>query len=58
MLANNKSGVFSDINLRKVAAAAVDREQIVNTVYENHADIAQGLLGPALARSVKVPTKR
>ncbi|MCM2248637.1 ABC transporter substrate-binding protein, partial [Klebsiella pneumoniae] len=40
---------FSDINLRKVAAAAVDREQIVNTVYENHADIAQGLLGPALA---------
>ncbi|MGO2317490.1 MAG: ABC transporter substrate-binding protein [Vibrio toranzoniae] len=46
---NNKSGVFSDIELRKVAAAAVDREQIVNTVYENHADIAQGLLGPALA---------
>ena len=41
---NNKSGVFSDINLRKVAAAAVDREQIVSTVYENHADIAQGLL--------------
>ena len=45
---NNKSGVFSDIKLRKVAAAA-DREQIVNTVYENHADIAKGLLGPALA---------
>lgn len=46
---NNQSEVFGQIELRKVAAAAVDREQIVKTVYENHADIAQGLLGPALA---------
>ncbi len=46
---NNTSDVFSQVDLRKVAAAAVDRKQIVNTVYEGHADIAQGLLGPALA---------
>ncbi|WP_394152638.1 ABC transporter substrate-binding protein [Vibrio maritimus] len=46
---NNKSEVFSQLELRKVAAAAVDREQIIRTVYENHADIAEGLLGPALA---------
>ncbi|WP_117234817.1 ABC transporter substrate-binding protein [Vibrio maerlii] len=46
---NNTSDVFSNIEMRKVAAAAVDREQIVKMVYENHADIAQGLLGPALA---------
>ncbi|MCG9657039.1 ABC transporter substrate-binding protein [Vibrio mediterranei] len=46
---NNKSDVFSQLELRQVAAAAVDREQIIKTVYENHADIAKGLLGPALA---------
>lgn len=46
---NNTSDVFSQLEMRKIAAAAVDREQIVKTVYENHADIAQGLLGPALA---------
>ncbi|MDR9828856.1 ABC transporter substrate-binding protein [Vibrio sp. FNV 38] len=45
---NNKSEVFSQLALRKTAAAAIDREQIVKTVYENHADIAKGLLGPAL----------
>ncbi|CAE6948910.1 Bacterial extracellular solute-binding proteins [Vibrio sp. B1FLJ16] len=46
---NNKSDVFSKIELRKAATQAVDREQIVKTVYENHADLAKGLLGPALA---------
>lgn len=46
---NNKSEVFSQLELRKAATQAVDREQIVETVYENHADLAQGLLGPALA---------
>lgn len=46
---NNKSDVFSQIELRKAATQAVDREQIVKTVYENHADLAKGLLGPALA---------
>ncbi|SHO57942.1 ABC transporter substrate-binding protein [Vibrio quintilis] len=46
---NNKSDVFSQIEMRKAATQAVDREQIVKTVYENHADLAKGLLGPALA---------
>ncbi|MDN2481360.1 ABC transporter substrate-binding protein [Vibrio agarivorans] len=45
---NNQSEVFSKLEMRKTAAAAVDREQIIETVYENHADIAKGLLGPAL----------
>ena len=45
---NNKSKVFSQIGLRKTAAAAINKQQIVEMVYENHADIAQGLFGPAL----------
>ncbi|UJF16873.1 ABC transporter substrate-binding protein [Vibrio sp. SS-MA-C1-2] len=45
---NNQSEVFSQFGLRKAAAQAVDREQIITTVYENHADLAKGLLGPAL----------
>ncbi|CAM4204066.1 ABC transporter substrate-binding protein [Vibrio agarivorans] len=45
---NNQSEVFSKLEMRKTAAAAVDRKQIVETVYENHADVANGLLGPAL----------
>ncbi|MEZ9131046.1 ABC transporter substrate-binding protein [Vibrio breoganii] len=46
---NSKSAVFKDIEMRKIASGAVDRDQIINMVYENHADKAQGLLGPALA---------
>lgn len=46
---NNTTGVFADIEMRKIVAATIDRKQIVEMVYENHADIAQGLLGPALA---------
>ncbi|SBS33356.1 Nickel-binding periplasmic protein precursor [Marinomonas aquimarina] len=55
---NSDSGVFSDIELRKVAAAAIDREQIVNVVYEGHADIAEGLLGPALAWAAPIRPER
>ena len=46
---NNSSEVFSQLEMRKIAAAAIDREQIIKTVYENRADKAEGLLGPALA---------
>ena len=46
---NNSSEVFSKLEMRKIAAAAIDREQIIKTVYENRADKADGLLGPALA---------
>ncbi|MCL9775675.1 ABC transporter substrate-binding protein [Vibrio methylphosphonaticus] len=54
---NSKSGVFNQLEMRKIAAAAVDRKQIINTVYENHADIAEGLLGPALAWAGPIRTE-
>lgn len=46
---NNKSKVFSQLKLRKAAAQAINGQQIIDIVYEGHADLAQGLLGPALA---------
>ncbi len=46
---NQKSPVFSQLALRQAASQAINREQIINTVYEGRADLAQGLLGPALA---------
>ncbi|MGR5063469.1 ABC transporter substrate-binding protein [Photobacterium sp. DNB22_13_2] len=46
---NNQSEVFSQLEMRKIASAAIDREQIIETVYESRADKAHGLLGPALA---------
>lgn len=55
---NNQSPVFSPFKLRKAAAQAVDRQQIINTVYENHADIAKGLLGPALAWAAPIRDKQ
>ncbi|QIA63610.1 ABC transporter substrate-binding protein [Vibrio astriarenae] len=54
---NNQSEVFSQLEMRKTAASAIDRNQIIETVYENHADLAKGLLGPALpwADSYRTP---
>ncbi|TVP45269.1 MAG: ABC transporter substrate-binding protein [Halomonas sp.] len=46
---NTESGPMTDPGLRAAAREAVDRATIVNTVYEGRADIAEGLLGPALA---------
>lgn len=54
---NNQSEVFSRLAMRKAAATAIDREQIIKTVYENHADYAQGLLGPALAWAAPIREK-
>ncbi|MEF1279288.1 ABC transporter substrate-binding protein [Vibrio fortis] len=54
---NNQSEVFSQFALRKAAGQAVNREQIIETVYENHADLAKGLLGPALAWAQPVRDK-
>ncbi|MFG6136416.1 ABC transporter substrate-binding protein [Halomonas sp. B23F22_10] len=45
---NTESGPLADPALRAAAREALDREAIVRTVYENRADIANGLLGPAL----------
>lgn len=45
---NTDSGVFSDPELRAAAAAAIDRQAIVDRVYEGYADAAQGIFGPAV----------
>ncbi|MFB9377630.1 ABC transporter substrate-binding protein [Kineococcus gynurae] len=45
---NTERGVFADPAMRAAARDAVDRDKIVDTVYEGRADVAQGLLGPAL----------
>ncbi|MFP5282076.1 MAG: ABC transporter substrate-binding protein [Actinomycetes bacterium] len=64
---NTERGPLADPDLRAAVAAAVDREPIVSSVYEGRADVAAGLLGPALpwaaelrqpiapARSTRVP---
>jgi peptide/nickel transport system substrate-binding protein len=45
---NTGSGPFADPAVRAAARAAVDRATLVETVYEGRADVAEGLLGPAL----------
>ncbi|MGW0706842.1 ABC transporter substrate-binding protein [Streptomyces sp. NPDC002643] len=45
---NTEKGVFKDPALRAAAREAVDAESIVEGVYEGRADVAKGLLGPAL----------
>ncbi|WP_155058273.1 ABC transporter substrate-binding protein [Streptomyces blattellae] len=45
---NTDSGVFKDASLRAAAREAIDAESIVEGVYEGRADVAEGLLGPAL----------
>ena len=45
---NTGSGPFADPAVRAAAQAAVQRATIVENVYEGRADIAEGLLGPAL----------
>ncbi|WP_272889048.1 ABC transporter substrate-binding protein [Duffyella gerundensis] len=45
---NSKTGPFHDAGLRAAVRNAVNRQQLVDNVYEKRADVAQGLLGPAL----------
>ncbi|CAI0897040.1 ABC transporter substrate-binding protein [Serratia quinivorans] len=45
---NTRVGVFSDPQVRAAAAAAIERQPLVDNVYEGRADVASGLLGPAL----------
>ncbi|MFF1297883.1 MULTISPECIES: ABC transporter substrate-binding protein [unclassified Streptomyces] len=45
---NTGKGVFKDAGLRAAAREAIDAESIVKGVYEGRADVAEGLLGPAL----------
>lgn len=51
---NTRQGVMADPTMRAAVRDAIDREQIVNTVYEKRADIAQGLLGPAIPWAAKL----
>ncbi len=51
---NTSSGPFADPAIRAAARAAVDRATLVDTVYEGRADVAAGLLGPALPRAAEL----
>jgi peptide/nickel transport system substrate-binding protein len=45
---NTKKGPFADPAVRAAVRQAIDRNAIVSNVYEGRADVAVGLLGPAL----------
>ncbi|MEH2920075.1 ABC transporter substrate-binding protein [Samsonia erythrinae] len=45
---NTRHGVMQDPTMRAAVRDAINRQQLVDNVYEKRADIAQGLLGPAL----------
>ncbi|MFG2471622.1 ABC transporter substrate-binding protein [Streptomyces canus] len=57
---NTENGPFRDASLRAAAREAVDAESIVEGVYEGRADVAEGLLGPALpwAADLRPPVRR
>ncbi|MPY59231.1 ABC transporter substrate-binding protein [Streptomyces spongiae] len=57
---NTEKGVFKDASLRAAAREAIDAKSIVEGVYEGRADVAEGLLGPALpwAAELRSPVKR
>jgi peptide/nickel transport system substrate-binding protein len=50
---NTKSGPFADPALRAAVRETINRGQLVSGVYENRADVAKGLLGPALPWTVQ-----
>lgn len=57
---NTRKPPFNDPAIRAAAREAIERAQIIQTVYENRADLAEGLLGPALpwAASLRQPITR
>ncbi|MFE0249993.1 ABC transporter substrate-binding protein [Streptomyces sp. NPDC059010] len=57
---NTARGAFKDASLRAAAREAIDAEAIVKGVYEGRADVAEGLLGPALpwAAELREPVAR
>ncbi|MFE0806310.1 ABC transporter substrate-binding protein [Streptomyces sp. NPDC058848] len=57
---NTEKGAFKDPALRAAAREAIDAESIVKGVYEGRADVADGLLGPALpwAADLRKPVRR
>ncbi|GAA4964526.1 ABC transporter substrate-binding protein [Actinoplanes utahensis] len=55
---NTEKGAFADPAVRAAARQAIKREPIVANVYENRADVATGLLGPALPWAAKARQPR
>ncbi|UXI82574.1 ABC transporter substrate-binding protein [Streptomyces vinaceusdrappus] len=57
---NTEKGAFEDPALRAAAREAIDAESIVKGVYEGRADVAEGLLGPALpwTSGLREPVRR
>jgi peptide/nickel transport system substrate-binding protein len=57
---NTEKGAFRSAALRAAAREAIDTESIVKGVYEGRADVAEGLLGPALpwAAGLRKPVRR
>ncbi|MEV0600218.1 ABC transporter substrate-binding protein [Streptomyces sp. NPDC050315] len=57
---NTEKGIFKDASVRAAARAATDAKSLVKGVYEGRADVAEGLLGPALpwAEGLRSPVKR
>ena len=54
---NTRSGPFADPATRAAARAAVQREPLVRDVYEGRADVAAGLLGPAVPWAADRPAR-
>ncbi|MFC0626417.1 ABC transporter substrate-binding protein [Kribbella deserti] len=55
---NAKSGPFKNPGLRAAVRDAIDAEEIVKSVYEGRADVAAGLLGPALPWAAEIRKPR
>jgi peptide/nickel transport system substrate-binding protein len=51
---NTGSGPFKDEGLRAAAREAIDAKKLAKGVYEGRADVAEGLLGPALPWAAKL----
>lgn len=54
---NNERGPFTDPAIRAAARAAIDAAAVVDSTYEGRADVAGGLLGPALPWSQDRPAR-
>lgn len=54
---NNRTGVFADPAMRAAAREAADPQRLVDQVYEGRADVAKGLLGPAIPWSSNRPAR-
>ncbi|MBJ7351003.1 MAG: ABC transporter substrate-binding protein [Rhodococcus sp.] len=54
---NTASGVFADPAMRAAARESIDRDRLVDQVYEGRADAANGLLGPALPWAADRPSR-